>query len=209
MAASPAFALRRHARPTRDASAPPPMTPGRGIPLRRALAQGRRHGESASTRSNTPPRTVTRSRSGSSAACMPKATASRRTICAPSSISAASPTATPTTIPDTAAGALRRQRLRRARPLLSRRHSEDRRSSADPAARARDVRLCGVLFRRSRRAILSGAALSQRHRRARRIRARPRAGSASRRRRASARRRRCSAPCCSRATTCRARPRAA
>ena len=64
-----------------------------------------------------------------------------------------------------AAGALRRQRLRRARPLLSRRHPEDR-DQARSRPRARDVRLCGLVFPRSGGAILSGAALSRRRRRA-------------------------------------------
>ena len=106
-----------------------------------------------------------------------------------------------------AAVALRRQRLRRARSLLSRRHSEDR-DQARSRPRARDVRLCGLVFPRSGSAILSGAALSRRRRRAARPAPRRRAGSASRRRRGSVRRRRCSAPCCLPATTCRARRRA-
>ena len=49
-------------------------------------------------RSNTPPSRAWSRRSGSSAACMRKATASSSPICARSSISAASPTAMPTTI---------------------------------------------------------------------------------------------------------------
>ena len=72
-----------------------------------------------------------------------------------------------------AAGALRRQRVRGARPLLSRRHPEDG-DQARSRPRARDVRLCGLVFPRSRSAVLSGAALSRRHRRA----ARPAPGGA-------------------------------
>jgi hypothetical protein len=86
--------------------------------------------------------------------------------------------------------------------ITTRRHSEDRRQTR-PRARAGDVRLRGVVFPRSRRAVLFGAALSQRHRRA----TGPAPGGAlarSRHTRASAGLP-CSAPCCSRAITCRAR----
>ena len=69
------------------------------------------------------------------------------------------------------------------------------------------VCLCGVLFRRSRRAVSSGAADARRAGRTA-IRARRRAGCTRRRTRGSIRRRRCSAACCSRARTVRARRRA-
>ena len=117
-----------------------------------------------SARSNTPPKRATRSRSGSSAACMPKATVSRRTT---QGVRVFPPHRRRPRRGQSrhAAGALRLQRLRRARPLLPRRHPEDR-GQARSRSRPRNVRLCGVLFPRSRRAILSGPALSRRHRRA-------------------------------------------
>ena len=69
------------------------------------------------------------------------------------------------------AGALRRQRLRGARPLLSRRHSQHG-GAAEPRARAAHVRLCGVLLRRSRGAVPARLALSRRQRRRARSQAR-------------------------------------
>ena len=108
--------------------------------------------------------------------------------------------------PDTAAGALRRQRFRRTRPLLSRRNSEDR-VKRDPQ-RAREMFAYAASYFRDPDAQYYLARLYLNGTGAPRMPRRRRAGSVSRRRRASARRRRCSAPCCSRAITCRVRPRA-
>ena len=134
------------------------------LPHRHAwLKTGDNH--KAMTRSNTPPRTAIRWRNGSSAACMPKATASRRTISRPSNISAASPTAMPTTIPT--------RRRRASSPTPSSRSANiistafrKRAVKRDPE-RAREMfDYAASYFRDPRRAILSGAALSRRHRRA-------------------------------------------
>ena len=70
----------------------------RGVPLRRARAARRAEGQGDQRRSNTPPNRAWSRRNGSSAACMRKATASSSPTSGRSSISAASPTATPTTI---------------------------------------------------------------------------------------------------------------
>ena len=73
-------------------------------------------------------------------------------------------TAMPTTIPTRRRRALSPTPLSRSAIIISR--AFRRRTSSPTRSRARHVRLCGVLFPRSRRAILSGAALSRRQRRA-------------------------------------------
>ena len=114
------------------------------------------------------------------------ATASPGTICAPSNISAdrQRPCRRQS---GGAAGRARRQRLRGARPLLSRRHPEHA-VKRTPSARG-NVRLCGVLLRRPRCAVPSGAAVSQRHGTPRDDSATARAGSSLPPTRASTRRR--------------------
>ncbi len=95
-----------------------------------------------------------------------------------------------------AAGARRRQRLRVARPLLPRRHQRHR-DQVRLAPRAADVLLCGVVFRRS------GRAVSSRPHAARRQSQEPAAGRPLAARRLEqgpvSPRRPCSAACCSRA----------
>ena len=106
------------------------------------------------------------------------------------------------------AGALRRQRLRRARPLLPRRHPE---FSREGRSRPRAAR-CSPMRRPTSaiptRSTIWRASISTEGARPA-IRARRPAGSISPPTRASTRPRRCSAACCSRASTCRARRRAA
>ena len=98
------------------------------------------------------------------------------------------------------AGALRRQRLRGARPLLSRRHPQHG-GAAEPRARAPDVCPCRVLLRRPRGAVparplyLDGNGVDARSQ------ARGAAGSCSPPTRATTSRRRCSAASCSTAST--------
>ena len=193
--------------PTDAMAAAPPLSAMEAFRIRRALAAKPARRPRLSTRSNTPPKRAMRWRSGNSARMYAEGDGvtqddlkafrifprHRRHACRRQS--------------GHAAIALRRQCLRRARPLLSRRHPEDR-DQARSRPRTRDVRLCRLVFPRSGSAILSRAALSRRRRRA----ARPTPGRAlvrpRRRRRASASRRPCWAPCCLPAITCRARPRA-
>ena len=104
-----------------------------------------------------------------------------------------------------AAGALRRQRLRRARPVLSRRHPEHDGEARDPE-RAREMfAYAASYFGDPDAQYQLGAALSRRQRRAARsapgralVRARRQQGPVPARRR-------CSAACCSPASTCRGR----
>ena len=112
----------------------------------------------------------------------------------------------PDEAPGTPQARIRRQRLRGAGPLLSQGHSQlDDRAGRRP--RARDVRLRRLLFRRCRRAVSARPSLS------RRLAERSAPGGAlvpaRPRPRAIAAPRRCWATCCSRASTCRDRPRAA
>ena len=108
--------------------------------------------------------------------------------------------------PDTPQARFVAERLRCARPLLSRGHSEDR-IKRDPD-RAREMFAYAASYFRDPDAQYYLARLYLNGNGAPHDPRRRRAGSVSRRRRASASRRRCSVRCCSRAITCRARPRA-
>ncbi len=155
-----------------------------------------------------PPKKVTRWAQWKLGRMYAEGEASRRTISRPLSISAASRTATPTII------RTRPQARFVANAFVALGHYylegiPKTGNQTRPAARARDVRLRGVLFPRSdaqyylARLYLNGTGGAARsaHGRA--------PGSASRHRKASARRRPCSAQCCSGAIMCRGRPRAA
>ncbi len=138
---------------------------------------------------------------------MPTATASRRTTCAPSTISATSPTRTP----KTARPRRRRLIVANAFVALGRYYLNGIPNSREGRYRTRagNVLLCRVLFRQRRRPVQSGADVPDGARHAARRPIRQPAGSIWPRRRAGIRRRPCSARCCSPATAAaagRARP---
>ena len=146
---------------TLDRPLPPPTASRRRPPRRRsrrsAPARGRCKRRARSRRRwrrcNMPPSRAWSRRSGSSAACMPRATASTQYDLRAFEYFSRIANGYADDNPGGPRGALRRQCVRGARPLLPRRHPGYRRARRPGRARA-DVRLRGVLFRRSRRAVL-------------------------------------------------------